>query len=248
VAPRGWHDRYGEILAEFGYSRAADAAAARSLGRILRGRSAMGQLGRLVSRRDVLVLGAGPSIRAGAAAMARHARATRVAADGAVAELVRRRMRVDAVVTDLDGDAEALRAAARGGAVMVVHAHGDNVGSLGMAAGFARVVGTTQGRPVAGLRNFGGFTDGDRCVFMASALRARNIVLLGMDFGRIGAASRTGAADRRTKAKKLRRARALLEWAAPRMSRHSGLYTASGEVGGFGRVGASGIGGVLGRP
>lgn len=246
MAPRGWHGRYGEILAEFGYSRRADAAAARSLGAILRGRSAMGRLSRLVGSRDVLVLGSGPSIGAGVRAMARHARATRVAADGAVAELVRRRMRVDVVVTDLDGDARALRAAARSGAVMVVHAHGDNAGSLAMAAGFGRVVGTTQGRPVAGLRNFGGFTDGDRCVFMASALRARSIVLLGMDFGRIGAASRTRAGDRRTKAKKLRRARALLEWAAPRMARRSRLYTASGAVAGFARVGAAGLGGVLG--
>lgn len=246
MAPRGWYERYGEILAEFGYSRRADAAAARALGAVLRGRSAMGRLEGLLADRDVLVLGSGPSIRAGAGVMARHPQAARVAADGAVAELVRRRMRVDAVVTDLDGDAQALRAAARSGAVMVVHAHGDNAGSLRMAAGFGRVVGTTQGRPVAGLRNFGGFTDGDRCVFMASALRARSIVLLGMDFGRIGSASRTRAAERRTKAKKLRRARALLEWAAPRMARRSALYTASGRVDGFARVRAAGLGAVLG--
>ena len=243
---RGWYARYGEILAEFGYSRAHDAASASTLHAILRGRSAMARLRPLVSSRDVLVLGAGPSARAGADVMARHPRATRVVADGAAAELVRRRMRIDVVVTDLDGDSRALGAAARSGAVMVVHAHGDNVDRLDMAAGYARVVGSTQGRPVGGVRNFGGFTDGDRCVFMSHELHARSIVLLGMDFGgRIGAHSLTTAAHRPTKLKKLRRARALLEWAAPQMARRSRLCTASGRVAGFEGVSTADVANIL---
>jgi len=69
------------------------------------------------------------------------------------------------------------------GTVIVVHAHGDNVPLLCHWVPQFRgpVVGTTQGRPLPHVHNFGGFTDGDRAVFAAQSLGAASIALLGFD-------------------------------------------------------------------
>jgi uncharacterized Rossmann fold enzyme len=65
------------------------------------------------------------------------------------------------------------------------------------------------------VHNFGGFTDGDRAVFLASALRARMIILAGMDLGSlVGQFSKVAAFSRDMKLKKLRICRDLLEWLA----------------------------------
>ena len=37
--------------------------------------------------------------------------------------------------------------------------------------------------PVKNVYNFGGFTDGDRSVFWAEEFGAKEIILIGMDFG-----------------------------------------------------------------
>jgi uncharacterized Rossmann fold enzyme len=44
-------------------------------------------------------------------------------------------------------------------------------------------MGTTQSIPEGKLYNFGGFTDGDRAIFLAVELGAEKIFLAGMDFG-----------------------------------------------------------------
>jgi uncharacterized Rossmann fold enzyme len=44
------------------------------------------------------------------------------------------------------------------------------------------VIGTAQCRPPESLYNFGGFTDGDRCVFLAKELGAASIKLVGFDY------------------------------------------------------------------
>ena len=41
---------------------------------------------------------------------------------------------------------------------------------------------TTQSRQFPGVHNFGGFTDGDRGVFLADAMGAKSIRLVGFDF------------------------------------------------------------------
>ncbi|MCZ7371501.1 MAG: hypothetical protein O8C66_13440, partial [Candidatus Methanoperedens sp.] len=40
----------------------------------------------------------------------------------------------------------------------------------------------TQSKPLSNIYNFGGFSDGDRCVFLAHAFGARNITLIGFYF------------------------------------------------------------------
>ena len=53
-----------------------------------------------------------------------------------------------------------------------------------MVRKFSNVIGSTQTKSFGKMENFGGFTDGDRCVFLAEYFNAKKIVLIGMDFGR----------------------------------------------------------------
>ena len=109
--------------------------------------------------------------------------AVHIAADGAAEVLLRRGIVPDILVTDLDGPFPAILQACQKGAIIVVHAHGDNLDALSRyVPRLENVVGTCQCRPPEGLYNFGGFTDGDRCVFLATELGASSIELVGFDF------------------------------------------------------------------
>ena len=69
---------------------------------------------------------------------------------------------------------------------MVVHAHGNNMENIKKYVPvLENILGSTQSIPLENVYNFGGFTDGDRCVFLAVKLGAKNIFIAGMDFGKI---------------------------------------------------------------
>src|SRR6267143_84319 len=119
-----------------------------------------------------------------------------------------------------------IKKAGRENAIMIVHAHGDNIDKLYLASNFKYCLGTTEGKPFGNIHNFGGFTDGDRCVFLAKYFGAKKIILFGMDFGtKIGKYSKEKITNKTTKIKKLRWAKRLLEWLA--LQNHSELYTTS---------------------
>lgn len=66
---------------------------------------------------------------------------------------------------------------------MVVHAHGDNMDKVAdLVPGLDRVVGTTQSVPLRNVHNFGGFSDGDRAVFLSVWFYAKKVKLLGFDY------------------------------------------------------------------
>jgi len=127
-------------------------------------------------------------------------------ADGATRAIIENGLKPDIVVTDLDGDIKSLKKVGRTNTLMVVHAHGDNTDKIHLVKNFKNCVGTTQTKPAGRIHNFGGFTDGDRCVFLANHFKAKKIILLGMDFGtRIGKYSKTTIVNRTIKIAKLRR-------------------------------------------
>ena len=79
----------------------------------------------------------------------------------------------------------------------------------------SNTVGTTQTEAFDKMENFGGFTDGDRCVFLAEFFKAKKIVLVGMDFGQeIGKYSKHKVINRKIKIKKLKFGKKILEWFA----------------------------------
>ena len=74
------------------------------------------------------------------------------------------------------------------------------------------------------IHNFGGFTDGDRCVFLANRFKAKKIILFGMDFGTtIGEYSKYVVTNKTMKIRKLHRGKKLLEWLAQKS--RSELYS-----------------------
>jgi uncharacterized Rossmann fold enzyme len=109
-----------------------------------------------------------------------------VACDGATERLRELGVVPNLVVTDLDGEPDALRWAARAGSHLVVHAHGDNRGRLGLVRDLGpQLHGTHQVEPTPDLeplRNLGGFTDGDRAVLLCEALGARRVRLVGFEY------------------------------------------------------------------
>ncbi|OPY44163.1 MAG: 6-hydroxymethyl-7,8-dihydropterin pyrophosphokinase [Methanosaeta sp. PtaU1.Bin028] len=181
-----WEPIYQEILDDFGFGRERDEEAARLLSALLAGRQTQEVLLRSrLEGRSATIFGNAPSLPGELQALIEgrdlDGRAL-VAADGAAAVLLDRGLIPDAIVTDLDGDVPAIIAACQRGAVVVVHAHGDNMDRLReFLPRLPLVVGTAQSAPVPPLHNFGGFTDGDRCVFMALAMGCRDIRLVGFD-------------------------------------------------------------------
>lgn len=247
-ATTAWQDMYNAILADFAYDAARDDKSARMLGRMLDEAGmpdAYPALRRLIEGNTVLVAGSGPSLDESLDTLARHTdTAVLIAADTAVKPLVDRGIMPHVIVTDLDGDVECHAEASRRGAIIIAHAHGDNMHMLHHVRRFRACMGTTQVGPVGRIRNLGGFTDGDRAVFAADHFGAGRIILFGMDLdGEVGRHSKTAASDRATKAKKLLKARELLEvWLAGRPRRGRRLYTASGcRMAGFESITYGGV-------
>ena len=187
-----WEKYYTEILDDFGFSRENDEKSAKLLDEILstEGCLTLEDLKGFVDFSDkFIVFGAGPSLK-------EHVQFLKenydlkdyvlVSADGATTALIEQRIVPDIVATDLDGNLDDIMIANVRGANVVIHAHGDNIDKIAsLTPFFTSVLGTTQAQPVGNLYNFGGFTDGDRALFLAVALNAEEITLAGMDFGDI---------------------------------------------------------------
>ena len=197
-----WEPYYERILKDFGFSRSEDERAARILDAVLGGkRIAPTTMSAEISGTAVSVAGNAPSL---ADQMGRLTNLI-VAADEATSTLMAHGRNPAIIVTDLDGNVEDQVGANRRGAIVVVHAHGDNVPAIERWAGEfeGRTMATTQARPFGRVYNFGGFTDGDRAAFLADAMGARSIRLVGFDF------EHPNPKDQPTEVKKRK-----LDWAA----------------------------------
>lgn len=229
----GWNGKYLDIVKEFGYSTELDHGACVILDSLLR-TWPHEKMRSLINNKTVFVIGAGPSLDTSIPALQRF-KGIKIAADSAVGFLLKKNIIPDVIVTDLDGNIDALKRCNKRGTIFVVHAHGDNIPRLYMAAGFQNCIGTTQSKPYGDVQNFGGFTDGDRSVFLASHFGANKIILFGMDYNRtIGKHSGTKKADIYIKLRKLEKSKELLEWLSDRTE--AKLFTTSGVIRGFQKI------------
>lgn len=185
-----WEKYYTEILDDFGFSRENDEKSAKLLDEILstEGCLTLNDLSEIVGFSDkFIVFGAGPSIKEHILELKENYDLrdyVLVAADGATTALIEERIAPDIVATDLDGNIDDIMLANIRGANVAIHAHGDNIEKIAsMTPFFNNIIGTTQAQPIGNLYNFGGFTDGDRAIFLSVALGASQIILAGMDFG-----------------------------------------------------------------
>ncbi len=174
-----------------------------------------------VHGKTVMIFGAGPSLKEDLWSIMEtklYRKCVLIAADGATTALLENGLIPNLIVTDLDGKISDLLKAEKKGSILVVHAHGDNMGVLKkVVPKLHRVLGTTQVKPTSRVYNFGGFTDGDRSVFLAENLGAKRIVLAGMDLGKtVGKYSKPNLKSNvkasNIKLKKLQIAKQLLEW------------------------------------
>lgn len=181
-----WEPIYLTIIEDFSFSARRDEEAAYILRDLLNGRIApLSAAAEMLFGRRVVIFGNAPCLSLDLEEMQsnQEENAVFLAADGAVEALMERGMLPDIVVTDLDGPFPVIQRANQMGSIAVVHAHGDNLDALQRYVPLLdQVIGTAQCRPPPGLYNFGGFTDGDRAVFMAKELGANEVELKGFDF------------------------------------------------------------------
>jgi len=230
----GWDSKYKKILKDFGYSRKKDTQSCKLLDSLLPKKTPIVKIRDLIESKPVFVIGAGPSLPSCISILKKYKKITKIVADGATRAMIENGLKPDIVVTDLDGDIKSLKKVGRTNTLMIVHAHGDNNEKIHLVKNFKNCVGTTQTKPVGKVHSFGGFTDGDRCVFLASHFKAKKIILLGMDFGtRIGKYSKTTIVNRTIKIAKLRRGKKLLKWLAQKSE--SKLYSTT-KIKGFTKI------------
>ena len=223
---RGWKTLFKEIRKEFGYKEIDDLHSAQKLNSFLKKKFLKKEFQELISGKVVFVIGAGPSLSKSLSYIKRCKNVTKIVADGAVQALLEKNIRPDILVTDLDGDLKSIKKIGKTKIPIIVHAHGDNSDRLQLVKNFSNVSGTTQTNRFGKIENFGGFTDGDRCVFLGEFFGAKKIVLIGMDFGQeIGKYSKQKVTNRKIKLKKLKFGKKILEWFASKSKAE--LYSTS---------------------
>ncbi len=183
-----WEPIYERILADFGFDRSGDEEAARLLSKMLTEENtvSLSELKTTISGKPALVCGNAPKLRAELSEIDLSSFVI-IAADGAAAVLMDLGRVPEVICTDLDGNSEAdiekEILACEKGALVLIHAHGDNTDKLEKyVSRFKRFIPTTQAEPFDSVYNFGGFSDGDRCVFVAKEFGAASIRLAGFDF------------------------------------------------------------------
>jgi len=185
-----WEPIYKLILEDMHYDRIYDEASARILSKLLETKERkkipdvidIELLHKAINGKDVLVCGKAPCLKDEIKNID-FKKYVVIAADGATSILINNGLAPNVIVTDLDGNMDDEAKANDLGAIMVVHAHGDNMDALGEEVPrLKRIIGTTQSTPLSNVYNFGGFSDGDRSVFLAKEMGAKSITLIGFDF------------------------------------------------------------------
>ena len=210
---RGWKTQFKEIRKEFGYLEKDDLISVKKLDSLLKGKNSKREFQNMIQGKTVFIIGAGPSLTKSLKYIKKSKNVTKIVADGAVRALLEKNIKPNILVTDLDGDLKSIEKIGKTRIPIIVHAHGDNYEKLEIVKKLKNVVGSTQTRKIGKIENFGGFTDGDRCVFLAEYFNASKIVLIGMDFGqKIGKYSKHRIINRKIKIKKLKFGKKIVEW------------------------------------
>lgn len=214
-----WKPFYEKLINDLNLNFKEDKNAAYLLDSILKNKKIVGveTLKKLIKNKEITVFGAGPSLKKSINNNRKKInKSIKIAADGATSALIENNIQPDIIVSDLDGYVSDQIKSNSKGSIILIHAHGDNIESLNKyVKNFdGEVMGTTQTNTsiFKNLYNFGGFTDGDRAVFLAEHFKAKKIFLIGFDFnGKIGKYSFSENKDMKMKSKKLKWCEKLIE-------------------------------------
>ena len=185
-----WEPLYFKILADFSFSKEQDIQSATLLNTLLSTHphyKSLSTIGSRLHHNPVIIIGAASTV-SDQIISHKHliSSCITICADGATSALLKHQIIPTIIVTDLDGNIPDQITANTKGSILIVHAHGDN------KEGIKTIVPTIQGpisgttqtnpEPFSHVDNVGGFTDGDRAVFLAENFQATPIYLLGFDF------------------------------------------------------------------
>ena len=126
-----WFSWYKEILEEFSFDKEMDEKSAEMLRKLLQDRKSLSPKD-ISIKSDTIIFGAGPSLKRNIKELNKVGidNFSLICADGAVTALLEEGVIPDIVVTDLDGKIEDIIDSNRNGAIMVVHAHGNNMENI----------------------------------------------------------------------------------------------------------------------
>jgi len=214
-----WAPIYKRIVDDFSFSIKKDNLSADILEELLKINKPflIKKLEELIYDKEIIVFGAGPSLENSIEInKKRFTDKTKISADGATTALLEKNILPELIVTDLDGKVSDQINANSKGSILVIHAHGNNINKIKkyVPEFKEKVIGSTQTDPrkYKNVYNFGGFTDGDRAIFLAEHFNAKKIHLIGFDFdGKIGKYSFSEKKDKNLKLKKLRWCKYLIE-------------------------------------
>ena len=171
-----WIPKYDEIVELLGLNPEEDRKATRFIHDQFLGKKThisgilYDLLGRIRSK-FVTIFGCGPSLDDQISIIGPHlGSVSKIAADGATTALLESELMPDVIITDLDGYVPDIIECSKKGAIVLLHAHGDNREAVeSWLPDLETVIPLTQTEPTEIVRNYGGFTDGDKCLFLASA-------------------------------------------------------------------------------
>jgi len=179
-------------------------------------------LSKIIKENNVCIIAPGPSLEKNLDFLKTIAKNhILLAIDGATQFLIEKEIFPSVIVSDFDGDINAQLLAQKRGAILLLHIHGDNLHTINKYINKFRqynFVITTQTRPLEGSFNFLGFSDGDRAVCFSHLMHAKEILLVGFDFGNeIGRYSKLfplSLVQQEKKFKKFVIAKSIINWCA----------------------------------
>lgn len=189
-----WKHKYFQIVSDFGYDPQKDLEAALVLNDLLKNKMKNEDfiaLKRLIQDEIIFIYGCGPSLPHHLTKLVNSSlhlkNFTHIVADGATTALLEFNIKPNIIITDLDGRIPDLITANKQGAIVLIHAHGNNLKAINQNFTLfpRKILGSTQNQPLSRVKNYGGFTDGDRCIFLASKMECSKVFLFGFDFGTI---------------------------------------------------------------
>ncbi len=216
---KDWEPIYEKIAKDFDFQIDSEKKSAELLDELLDKKKlfSLKRLEEIIYNKDIVIFGAGLSLEDSIAVNKNKiVNYVKISADGATSALLNRNISPDIIVTDLDGFVPDQIKANSNGSIIIIHAHGDNFSEIKKYVPKFKedIIGSTQinPSPYENINNFGGFTDGDRAVFLASHFNAKKIYLIGFDFdGKIGKYSYPAKKDLNLKLKKLNWCKKLIE-------------------------------------
>lgn len=216
---KDWEPIYKQILSDFNYSYQKDVEAANILNKKLVDKEiiSIDVLNELITYHEIFIFGAGPSLEESILENIKmFSGKLKISVDGATSALMKYKIQPDIIITDLDGKISDQINTNSKGSITIIHAHGDNIDIIKeyVPKFPGKILGSTQTNPEPYdyVYNFGGFTDGDRAVFLAENFNAIKINLIGFDFNeKIGKYSFLKNKNRKTKLKKLKWSERLID-------------------------------------